>query len=33
MPLQDVLWGSYYGALTDRFGVQWMANCTQRVAT
>jgi PhnB protein len=21
-------WGAYYGKLTDRFGVQWMLNCT-----
>ncbi len=21
-------WGDYYGKLTDRFGVQWMLNCT-----
>src|ERR1700731_4083554 len=21
-------WGDYYGKLTDRFGVQWMFNCT-----
>jgi PhnB protein len=21
-------WGSYYGKLTDKFGVQWMINCT-----
>jgi len=21
-------WGDYYGNLTDRFGVQWMLNCT-----
>jgi PhnB protein len=23
-------WGDYYGKLTDRFGVQWMFNCTAR---
>jgi PhnB protein len=23
-------WGDYYGKLTDRFGVQWMLNCTQK---
>ena len=27
MPLQDMPWG-YFGCLTDRFGVQWMLNCT-----
>ncbi len=26
MPLADQFWGDYYGALTDRFGVQWMVN-------
>jgi PhnB protein len=23
-------WGDYYGKLTDRFGVQWMMNCSQK---
>lgn len=23
-------WGDFYGKLTDRFGVQWMFNCTIR---
>ncbi|QAU23008.1 VOC family protein [Dyella sp. M7H15-1] len=23
-------WGSYYGKLTDKFGVQWMLNCTEQ---
>jgi len=27
-PLGVQPWGSYYGKLTDRFGVQWMLNCT-----
>jgi len=31
MPLQDMFWGDYYGSLTDRFGVQWMFNCTEKV--
>lgn len=26
MPMQDMFWGDYYGAFTDRFGVQWMIN-------
>lgn len=26
MPLQDVFWKAYYGACTDRFGIQWMFN-------
>ncbi len=29
-PLQDVFWGAYYGSLTDRFGVNWMFNCTEK---
>ena len=28
-PLAVQPWGSYYGKLTDRFGVQWMVDCTQ----
>ena len=27
MPLAEMFWGAYFGALTDRFGVQWMFNC------
>ena len=27
-PLGIQPWGDYYGKLTDRFGVQWMLNCT-----
>ncbi|NMC54841.1 MAG: VOC family protein [Chloroflexi bacterium] len=26
MPMQDMVWGDYYGAFTDRFGVHWMIN-------
>ena len=26
MPIADQPWGSYYGSLTDSFGVQWMVN-------
>ncbi len=28
MPLQDMFWGAYYGSVTDRFGINWMVNCT-----
>ncbi len=28
MPLQDMFWGSYYGSCKDKFGVQWMFNCS-----
>jgi len=30
MQLQDMFWGAYYGAVTDRFGVQWMVNCAAK---
>lgn len=26
MPFEKVFWGDYYGALTDKFGIQWMIN-------
>jgi len=30
MELQDMFWGDYYGSCTDKFGVQWMFNCTAK---
>ena len=24
MPMADTFWGSYFGSLTDKFGIQWM---------
>ena len=30
-PLAVQPWGDYFGKLTDRFGVQWMFNCTSNV--
>ena len=27
MPLQQMFWGSYFGSVTDQFGVRWMFNC------
>jgi PhnB protein len=33
MPLQEMFWGACYGALTDRFGIQWMVNCAGGAAT
>jgi PhnB protein len=30
MELQDMFWGDYYGSLTDKFGVQWMFNCSEK---
>ena len=32
-PLAVQPWGDFYGKLTDRFGVQWMFNCTDRTAS
>lgn len=29
--LQDMFWGSYYGSCKDKFGVQWMFNCSEKV--
>lgn len=28
--LQDMFWGDYYGSCTDKFGVQWMFNCSAK---
>jgi len=28
MELRDMFWGAYYGSCIDKFGVQWMLNCT-----
>lgn len=30
MALQDMFWGSYWGCLTDRFGIRWMFNCAAK---
>lgn len=31
MPLQVMFWGDYFGSCTDKFGVRWMVNCSERV--
>lgn len=28
--LQDMFWGAYYGTCIDKFGIQWMFNCTAK---
>jgi PhnB protein len=28
MPLQEMFWGDYFGSFSDKFGTQWMINCT-----
>lgn len=30
MPLQDMFWGDYFAAFTDRFGISWMVNCSSK---
>lgn len=30
MPLQVMFWGDYFGSFTDKFGVQWMVNCSEK---
>ncbi len=30
MKLQEMFWGDYFGSCTDRFGVQWMFNCSNK---
>jgi PhnB protein len=29
MDLQDTFWGAYFGSCTDKFGTNWMFNCTE----
>jgi PhnB protein len=29
MPIADMFWGSYWGSLTDKYGVGWMVNYTE----
>ncbi len=31
MPLQVMFWGDYFGSLTDKFGMKWMVNCSEKV--
>jgi uncharacterized glyoxalase superfamily protein PhnB/uncharacterized protein YndB with AHSA1/START domain len=30
MPLADMFFGAYFGECTDRFGINWMFNCTEK---
>lgn len=30
MELQDMFWGDYYGSCVDKYGVQWMFNCSEK---
>ena len=29
MPLNETMWGAYFGMVKDKFGIQWMINCSQ----
>ena len=29
-PLEDMFWGDYYGSCTDKFGIRWMFNCSEK---
>jgi len=31
MELQDMFWGAYYGSCMDKFGVNWMFNCIEKI--
>jgi PhnB protein len=31
MKLQEMFWGDYFGSITDKFGVQWMFNCSSKI--
>lgn len=31
MPIQEMFWGAYFGSFKDRFGINWMINCTAKV--
>ena len=30
MALQEMFWGDYFGSCTDKFGLQWMFNCSSK---
>lgn len=30
MDLQDMFWGDYFGSCVDKYGVQWMFNCSEK---
>ena len=30
MPMADMFWGDYFGSLVDKFGIQWMINCSSK---
>ena len=28
--MTEMFWGDYFGSLIDKFGVQWMINCSSK---
>lgn len=30
MDLQEMFWGDYFGSCTDKFGINWMFNCSEK---
>ncbi len=30
MSMAEMFWGDYFGSLVDKFGVQWMVNCSSK---
>ncbi len=32
MDLQDMFWGDYYGSCSDKYGVRWMFNCSEKIS-
>lgn len=30
MPLAEQFWGDYFGSFSDRFGIHWMINCSDK---
>jgi PhnB protein len=30
MQLQEMFWGDYFGSCTDKYGIQWMFNCSSK---
>lgn len=31
MELQDMFWGDYFGSFRDKYGVNWMVNCNEKI--
>jgi PhnB protein len=30
MPLQVMFWGDYFGSFSDKYGINWMVNCSAK---